>query len=179
MKTIKLLAIFIFLCQTLQAQTYTEATLPDTMIVVSIKDEMTDKISYSASKNIICTEDDGKKGFSLSAFIEQDLSINDLKVKMVGIGSCVEKNTIIILFEDDSKLNLTCWNEFNCKGNAWFKIKKADIDLLSSKKIKKVRVQNGRSFESFTSEIEPKDQDFFIHLFRMLNHKQVFEYKSK
>ncbi len=182
MKTIKHFIIAILICGSAisQAQTvFTDETLPDTLVVLSSKDDMTDKISYFPSSKIVCANEDKSKGFSLSAFIESNLTIKDLKVKMVNIGSCVEKNEMIILFDDDTKLTLTSWNDFNCKGDAWFTISKKDVEQLSSKKIKKVRLTNGRSYESYTGELKSEDQDYFIKLFGMLNAKQTFGYKGK
>lgn len=182
MKTMKKIFIAILICSSTitQAQKiFTNETLPDTLIVISSKDEMTDKISYFPSSKIVCANEDKSIGFSLSAIIESNLSINDLKVKMVNIGSCVEKNEMIILFADDTKLTLKSWNDFNCKGDAWFTISKKDVEQLSTKKIKKIRLTNGSSYESYTGELKSEDEEYFIKLFRMLNSKQTFEYKDK
>lgn len=156
----------------------TQATLPDTLIVLSITDEMSDKTSYIVSKNVICSNQEMTKGFSLSAFIEPNLIIRDLKVSIVGLGNCVEKNEMIIMFDDDTKITLKSWNDFNCKGNAWFLVGKKEIDLLATKKLKKIRITNGSTYESYTSDVEGKHQSYFISLFRMLNTKQVFEFKK-
>lgn len=177
----KLILLFtILICKTTIGQiSFTEKTLPDTLVVLSIKDDMTEKTTYIPSSKIICSNEDKSIGFTLSAFIEQNLKVADLKVVMVKIGSCVEKNEMIILFDDDTKLTLKSWNDFNCSGDAWFKVSKKDIEQLSTKKIKKVRLMNGRSFESYTGELDTDEQDFFIRLFRMLNAGQTFEYKGK
>lgn len=176
--TITIAAAFLFTNPVAHAQ-MTEATLPDTLIVLSQKDEMSDKTYYLLSKKIICFNQEATKGFSLSAFIEPDLTVRDIKTVMVGIGSCVEKNEMIIMFEDDSKLTFKSWNGFNCKGDAWFTITKKDVDILSTKKIKKVRLTNGRTYESYTADLEEKYSDYYIRLFRMLKNKQVFQFEKK
>lgn len=176
MKTIQLLTILILSCNALQGQTYTSSTLPDSLIVVSISDEMTDKTSYRPSKKIICTNNDESKGFSLTGLIDDNLSIRTLMVQMVGIGGCTEKTEMIILFEDDSKLRLVAWNDFNCKGDAWYNIKGSDIEALSTKPIKKIRVTNGKTYDSFTGGLE-KDNAYFIKLFQILASKKTYPYK--
>lgn len=179
MKKITTLLLAILFVNNCIAQTsFTKSTIPDTLVVLSSKDEMTDKTSYFPSQKIICAKTDKSVGFSLSVFIDDDLTIKDLKVVMIGLGGCVEDNEIIILFDDDTKLNLKSWNKFNCDGDAWFTISKKDIELLSTKKIKKIRVTNGRTFENYTGEVKEERKDYFVRLFKALNNKQTFEFKK-
>jgi hypothetical protein len=174
----KFLIIAFLITISAYAQTYTEKNLPDSLIILAQKDEMSDKTYLLTSRKVVCSNQEKTKAFTLSAFIENGYTVKDLKVDMIGIGSCVEKNEMIILFDDDSKLTLKSWNGFNCKGNAWFTITKKEIDLLSTKKLKKVRLTNGRSYESYTGDIEEKDQDYYIRLFSMLQAKQSFTLKK-
>lgn len=153
----------------------------DSVYVAKIVDDMEDKSYYVPSRKMICASDDKKTGFALSAFLtykNDEITINELKVKTVNIGSCDEKDELIILFEDDSKIKLISWNEFNCKGDAWFNLSKSDKESLSKLKIKKIKVQNGRTFESFTKELTD-DGDYFIQLFYATNNKKIKEVKEK
>jgi hypothetical protein len=153
----------------------------DSVYVAKIVDDMEDKSYYVPSRKMICASDDKKTGFALSAFLtykNDEISVNELKVKTVNIGSCDEKDELIILFEDDSKIKLISWNEFNCKGDAWFNLSKSDKESLSKLKIKKIKVQNGRTFESFTKELT-EDSDYFIQLFYATNNKKIKEVKEK
>ncbi|MBK7362885.1 MAG: hypothetical protein IPJ01_11355 [Micavibrio sp.] len=153
----------------------------DSVYVSKIVDDMEDKSYYVPSRKMICASDDKKTGFALSAFLtykNDEITINELKVKTVNIGSCDEKDELIILFEDDSKIKLISWNDFNCKGDAWFSLSKSDKESLSNLKIKKIKVQNGRTFESFTKELT-EDSDYFIQLFYATNNKKIKELKEK
>lgn len=175
-----IVALLISAPSVLTAQTvFTKENLPDSVVILHLKDEMTGKTSYFPSKKVVCLNEDKSKGFALSAFIEQDLTISDLKIKMFNIGSCVEKNEMIVLFEDDSKMKLLSWNDFNCKGDAWFRITKSNIEELSTKKIKKIRITEGRSYESYTGELKETDKDYFVRLFSILKDKKTFEYKGE
>ena len=153
----------------------------DSVYVAKIVDDMEDKSYYVPSRKMICASDDKKTGFSLSAFLtykKDEVSVNELKVKTVNIGSCNEKDELIILFEDDTKIKLMSWNAFNCKGDSWFFLSKSDRESLSKLKIKKIKVQNGRTFESFTKELT-EDNDYFIQLFYATNNKKIKEEKKK
>lgn len=148
----------------------------DSIYISKIVDDMSDKVYYFPSRKMVCATDDKKMGFSVSAFLEAGdgfISVSDMKIVMVNIGNCVEKNEIIILFEDDTKLMLTSWNEFNCKGDAWFKLSRKDKDILSAKKMKKIKVQNGRTYESFTKEVDEDDQSYFIQLFNSAQTNKI------
>jgi hypothetical protein len=118
----------------------------------------------------------------VSAFVESEdnkLLIKDLSIKMVNIGNCVENNTLIIMFEDTSKIFLTSWNKFNCEGNAWFKLEESDIKMLSTKKLLKIKITNGRSFESMTMTVPDIKKDFFIQLFYAVEKRKLKELKTK
>jgi hypothetical protein len=92
---------------------------------------------------------------------------------MVGIGNCVENNTFIVKFSDESKIELKSWNDFNCEGDAWFSVKEDNLKSLETKKITKIRVQNGRTFESFTMEVPEIDSDYFIQLIYATKNNKI------
>jgi hypothetical protein len=153
----------------------------DSVYIAKITDDMEDKTYYFPSRKMICASDDKKTGFTLSAFLNykgDEINITELKVKSVNIGSCNEKDELIILFEDDTKIKVVSWNDFNCKGDAWFILSKSDKEKLSTVKIKKIKLQNGRTFESFTKELT-ENNDYFVQLFYAAKNKIIKEEKLK
>lgn len=152
----------------------------DSIYVAKLTDDMEDKTYYFPSRKMICASDDKKTGFTLSAFLTykgDEINVNELKVKSVNIGSCNEKDELIILFEDDTKIKVISWNDFNCKGDSWFALSKSDKEKLSTIKMKKIKFQNGRTFESFTKELT-EDNDYFIQLFNATKNKIIKEEKK-
>jgi hypothetical protein len=69
------------------------------------------------------------------------------------------------------------WNDFNCDGQGWFKISESDKELLATKKVLKIRIQNGRTYESYTHDVETKNQDYFIQLFFAINNNKIKNFK--
>lgn len=135
--------------------------------VVKDCDDMTDKCVYYPRHNMILANDNKTVGFTIDARIVEkagQLSVADIMIVSVNIGNCNEGDKLIIMLSDSTKLSLTSWNKFNCEGNAWFSLKESDVNRLASNKIIKAYFQNGRSYDSFTKEIEGEDQDYFIKL---------------
>jgi hypothetical protein len=175
MKKIKLILGFIALFTIkLNAQT-------DSVYIVEEKDQMTDKVYYYASRQIICVNPiDKKQGFGVSFFVEKEddeLKAKELKTKIVGIGSCHENDEIIFLLENQTKINAKMWNDFNCDGKGWFKISDSDKELLATNKVLKIRIQNGRTYENYTHDVEKKNQDYFIQLFFAINNNKIKNFK--
>jgi hypothetical protein len=139
-------------------------------------DDMNDKIYYYPSKTLICQDKAIGVGFSVSFSIkgntDNEIEINGISVKVIGL-ECVEKTELLFLFEDNSKLSITSWNEFNCKGNAWYQLSSKQISELSTKEIKKIRVTNGRNYKSYTHEIENDDKNYFLGLSKCIEEKDV------
>jgi len=134
------------------------------------KDDMTDKISYNVSEGLMCATPDRSKGFRIDANItvkKGQKVIEDLIITMVGLESCNDKNKLIILFSNGDKVNLVSWNKFNCKGTAYFSLNAGLISKLKANEIDKIRLTNGRSYKSYTSELEYKN--YFIELFGLLD----------
>jgi hypothetical protein len=135
--------------------------------IVKDCDDMTDKCTYYPRHNMILANDEKTKGFTLDARIVEkagQLSVADIMVLSVNIGSCNENDKLILMLSDSTKLSLTSWNKFNCEGNAWFSLRESDINRLGSNKIIKAYFQNGRSYDSFTKEITGEDQNYFVKL---------------
>ncbi len=137
--------------------------------IVRHQDEMTDKVYFFASEGIVIKSEDGQSGFRVQLSIgEKNGKLNEsgLIVKVVNIGTCYENNKLTILFENGEKFTVVSWNEFNCEGDAYFEISKSNWELMQTQKVKKIRFENGRSFESFTGEVE--DKDYFITLGKLI-----------
>ena len=179
MKKIIFISLLAITFSTNAQVSYTAKKMPDSLVVLKFTNDMTDKTYYFTSSDIVCNNEAKTRGFSLSCFIEGDFTIGDLKVDMLNIGNCVEKNEMIIMFEDGTKITLVSWNEFNCKGNAWFRVNGKLKTQLATKKIKKIQITNGRSYESFTQELEVADMDYFIRLNKMLEKKETYNYTDK
>lgn len=148
----------------------------DTLLVINKKtDEMDKSTSLRVSRNMICFEDDKSKGFFLSVEIKNDFSIPYLMLNSLNIGNCDEEGEILFLFDDDTNLKMISFAEFNCEGRSAYEITNNNIDIISSKKIKKIRYTNGRTGESYTKEIKITDKDYFIRIFKLAQLKKVIE----
>lgn len=137
-------------------------------------DKMTDKSYAFGSKSLLCS-DDGKKGFVISIsldFIKGNVSYRGLTVTSAGIGSCVEKSTLIFLFEDDTKHQVSAWNDFNCEGKSYMDWQGKAFDKITGKKIKAIRFQNGRTYDSYTYNLTDNEQLFFLEVASALFEKK-------
>ncbi len=133
-------------------------------------DEMTEQTYYNVSEGLICTNKESTKGFRIDANVTTKIDkkvIDNLIVKFVGLEKCNEKNSLIILFDNGEKITLTSWNKFNCKAKGYFSLNPKTIEALKHNEISKIRVMNGRSFKSYTNELEYKN--YFIELFEALD----------
>jgi hypothetical protein len=133
-------------------------------------DEMTDKVSYYASERFVAANKELTKGCAIDMVIDEKsgaITSDFMAAKMVGLESCNENNSLIFLFENGEKFTLKSWNKFNCKGNAYFTLSKANIEMLKVNSISKVRITNGKSYKSYTAEIEYKN--YFIDFYKLLN----------
>lgn len=83
-------------------------------------------------------------------------------VKLVGLGNCVEKVEMIILFENGEKIQRTSWNDFNCEGNCYYVFSQKELGMLMTMPISKIRFQNGRNYEQITGQ--PINPRFFIEI---------------
>ena len=127
-------------------------------------DKMTDKPQAHGSKYLMCT--DGKeKAFAVSfiwTYNGEEVSYFGINVYSQGIGNCVESSILILLFEDDTKLQLSAWNAFNCDGSSFMDWKGRQFDKIVSQKVKTIRFQNGRTMDSYTYDLSPDEQSYFM-----------------
>lgn len=138
---------------------------PTQFIIEHCIDKMTDQEYYFAQKKLICANTSKTKGFTITPNFKSkggEYENNGFMCKNVNIGNCDENDSLIILFEDDTKITLTSWNKFNCEGNAYFNLTKDEINELSAKKVKSIRFSNGRSYESLTVALKEEQKDYFI-----------------
>ena len=109
-------------------------------------DTMNDKVYFFTDKRLALVNKEQKKGFALDLFIttygehsDNDISpiIEGLTTSSVNIGTCNENDELIIQFDDDSKIKLISFNEFNCEGRSYYRLDPIEYDALKSKKIKR------------------------------------------
>ena len=135
--------------------------------IVKDCDDMTDKCMYYPRHNVIVTNETKTIGFTMDVRIvnnNDQLAAADIMVHSVNIGSCNEKDKLILMLDDSTKVSLVSWNKFNCEGNAWFDLKESDVNKLESHKIIKAYFQNGRSYDSYSATITSDDQSYFIKI---------------
>lgn len=138
---------------------------------------MEDKTYYFSSEKLICVDDSRDKGFGVSFdFLTKrktkEAAISGVSVASKGF-SCVENSTLVFLFEDNQKIKLKSWNKFNCDGNSWFGLRKKELKLLQTKKLKKIKYQNGRNFTSLTYELKEEEESYFIEISEALTNKDI------
>jgi hypothetical protein len=137
-------------------------------VIQHCKDKMSEKEYYFAEKKLICSNAEKTKGFTITpSFITNDgkLVNNGFNCKNVNIGACDEKDELIFLFEDDTKITMTSWNKFNCDGNAYFDFSEDQLNQLSSKKVSAIRFTNGRTFDNLTYSLKETEKDYFVRAY--------------
>lgn len=178
----KLLFIALVIAINCNAQNDSIAPL-DTIIsepyyIKKCTDIMSGKKYVFGSKKLICSED-GKTGFSIRISWDDKnglIKYSGLSLVHVNIGNCSENDKLIILFEDDSKIELTSWQSFNCEGNSYFDFANNKFGSLNTKKIKAIRFTNGKSFDSYTYKIVNEDEaTFFIQAKKALLGNNIKE----
>jgi hypothetical protein len=151
---------------------FSQKTTPFT--IEHCKDKMTDKEYYFAQKKLICANPEKTKGFTVTPNFKAEngsMVNNGFICENVNIGSCDEKDSLIILFEDQTKITLNSWNKFNCDGNAYFDFTDSELEELSTKKVSTIRFTNGYSYENLTVSLKQEQKDYFIRVYT--NHKIV------
>jgi hypothetical protein len=151
---------------------------PDSVYVIKRSDAMNGKTYIYGSRNFVVANDTKEEGFIVDTYINDNLSIQMITVVMVGIGSCNENDEIIILFENGEKIVKKSWKSFNCDGEAYFNINELEMKLLRTIPMAKIRMTNGRSFDSYTGDVISKDKRYFIQLLYALDNKLILEKKN-
>jgi hypothetical protein len=137
-------------------------------------DKLTDKEYYFPDSTLICANPEKSKGFTISPNFrakKESFVQSGFICENVNIGNCDENDSLIILFEDESKITLTSWNKFNCEGNVYFGLSNEEYNQLSTKKISIIRFSNGYTHDTFTYSLKESEKDFFIQAYT--NYKVV------
>jgi hypothetical protein len=144
------------------------------------KDDISGDYYAMAPRDLLCVSESRDKGFKVWMsvdYVKNKIKYRGLIFKSFGIGSCFENDNIIIVFEDGTKYTCNSWSNFNCDGDSYFDLYGKDINLLN-KKIKAIRLTNGRSSESYTHYITGDDANaFIVNIDAILNNKIKFEKK--
>ena len=93
-------------------------------------DKMTDKEYFLSTKNLVGANTQKTQGFSITPHfksVDGKMYQSGLILKNIGIGNCDEKDSLIFLFEDGTKITITSWNKFNCEGKAYFDLTEDDL----------------------------------------------------
>jgi hypothetical protein len=136
-------------------------------------DEMDDKTYLFASYKFVVANEEKTIGFIVQPNISDDYNLQDMIGTIVGLGSCNENDELIILFDNGEKVKLHSWKKFNCKGAVYFSIDDDTYNLLKNHKLMKIKITNGRTFQSFTKEVPSKYQTYFIQLIKELETKNI------
>jgi len=134
-------------------------------IIEHCKDKMTEVEYYFCKDRLICSNPQKTKGFVITQNFKMENGVivnNGFTCKNVNIGNCDENDSLIFLFEDDSKVTLTAWNKFNCEGNAYFDVTDDQLKEFSLKKITTIRFTNGRTFDSYTYTLTTVQKDYLL-----------------
>jgi hypothetical protein len=174
MKQVKLMMMTLMMCLI----TILSFGQKDSVYLIRETDDMSKKSYVYGSRDFVCTNATGKIGFRVSSHINSiKLTFSMITVTMVGIGTCNENDEIIILFENGEKITKISWKKFNCEGEAYFDMNEKDIELLRTQPLSKIRMTNGRSYDSYTGDVKQKDKRYFIQLFYALDNNLITDKK--
>jgi hypothetical protein len=170
----KVLLGLVLVLGTLSSFSQTKTTPAKVYQLLYESDKMEDKEYLSTNYNLVALKT-SKSGFWITPDFEKDTKTNLWKYNgltgmAAGIGLCHENDYLIILFEDGTKVRTDMWNEFNCNGDFYLDWDKELENDLRTKPIKKIRLTNGRSFDSWEKEyIKAEDKNYFIIFFKKLD----------
>ena len=145
---------------------YSQTTKP--YLIEHCIDKMTDREYFLSTKNFVGANTQKTQGFVITpAFksVNGKMVQNGFILKNIGIGNCDENDSLIFLFEDDTKLEISMWNKFNCESKAYFNLSDNELELLKTKNITAIRFNNGYSYNSLTYNLKKEEQGFFINVY--------------
>ncbi len=142
--------------------------------IQSRTDKMTGN-SYSHIKEPLIISTDGKTGFKISLLESKGAIIFSITVVKSGFGCVDDDASIIILFDDNTRITLITNTKFNCKGDVttYFKGvfgKEDQLRQLTEKKIQAIRVnsRNGLADQDFSETDAAKFQRSLICLLKSI-----------
>ena len=142
----------------------------DSTFMYYFTDEMSEVTYYIPSSDLIVANTERTKGVKFGFHINDKVEFSFITATLIGLGNCNEKDKMIILFEDGSKINLVSWNKFNCDGDAYFSLNAQERLSLSTLPIKTIRITNGYTYESITVS-EGYNKRYFIQAFYCIDNK--------
>lgn len=173
MKNLKVMMMTLMMC--LMTMVSFGQASKDSVYLVKETDAMSGETYVYVNRGFIIANDTGKIGFIVDSYVRDNLSFGFIVVNMVGIGRCNENDEIIILFENGERITKKSWKKFNCDGEAYFNMNEKEIQLLRTQPISKIRMTNGRTYNSYTGDVKEKDKRYFIQLFYALDNKLITE----
>lgn len=142
----------------------------DSIHIFKYEDDMDDKVYYFPNYKLVVADD--RKGIGITAFLSDDgKEIQNLKVKAIGLSDCCENDELIFLFENGEKFIAKSFSEFNCKGESYYDFSKKE--LFATSKLIKVRYTNGRDMTSYTKEVDPIYQEYFIKVLGAIKNGDI------
>lgn len=99
------------------------------------------------------------------------IKYNGLCTRAIGIGNCVEKDRIIIMFADGTKYTSISWSGFDCDGYSFYDLKGED-EALINKKITAIMFINGRSYDNYKFNVSDADANYFQKVFKAIANKK-------
>lgn len=162
----KKIFLYLFLFTTINSFAQDKAL--DTVFLYVIKDDLEGTQFFTPSYDMIIANKEKTEGAKLSMHLKTSGEFSFLTAKLIGLGNCVEDSELIILFDNEEKITISSWNEFNCKGNAYFSLTKKEEELLASHELKTIRIRNGETYKSVTSS-DFSNSRYYIQLFSAVN----------
>ena len=81
--------------------------------------------------------------------------------------SCVDKGArLSITFDNDEKITMTSWNDFNCKSNSYYTLKASDLEKLKANKIKYVSFSDS---ETIFCSVPENNNDYLIQFANLVS----------
>ena len=174
----KLILLLVLMC-TLNSLGQTAAELLETRYsalkisgevgFLEFTNDMTDKTYYLSYPKLKAAN--SLKSFQISPSITNNTFLSMIVHFEDGFNKCNEKNKIIFLFEDGSKISLNSWNKFNCKGVAYFDFTNKIASKFRDFKVTKIHLENGDSYESVSIDITDQWQEYFIKMTKVSDEK--------
>ena len=140
----------------------------DILKIEKISEEVSGKIKFKETKHFHTHNENAT--IAIIATIDNKSNkpvYNGFLVNTKGIGTCVEKDKLYILFKDKTRISLVGWNNFNCDGDSYFDFEGKLLPKLQ-KPIDKIEFVNGYSFETETFDIPESCQNYFIEIYAAL-----------
>lgn len=131
-----------------------DTTNPDLWIERNI-DDMEDDTTYSSRYYLVIANESKKKGLKILLRRYPEYGFYWATFYVFGSRGCVdEKSRIIIMYDDQTKIDVSGDHDFNCDPHASYSISYDEADTYLTKNISKIRVytKNGYVEEKLTPE---------------------------